>query len=85
MSRGVDTAPMLEWVRRETLLDVSINFIPIVILLLLDLLFLVVYPWQRGTVSSIGTHVLTLFPVVVLAFATYHASRAIELDAAGKQ
>ncbi len=76
---------MLEWVRRETLLDVSINFIPIVILLFLDLLFLVVYPWQRGTIASVGTHLLTLFPILVLAFATYQVSRAIELDAARDQ
>ena len=73
---------MLEWVRRETLLDVSINAVPVVILLLLDLLFIFLYPWERGTLSELLTHLLTLFPIAVLVFATYHAARAIELDAA---
>jgi len=73
---------MLEWVRRETLLDTSINAVPVVILLFLDLLFLLVYPWERGTLSELFTHLLTLFPIVVLAFATYQVARAIERDAA---
>jgi hypothetical protein len=73
---------MLDWVRRETLLDVSINAVPIVILLFLDLLFLAVYPWGRATLSELLTHVLTLFPIAVLAVATYLVARAIERDAA---
>ena len=73
---------MLDWVRRETLFDVSINAVPVVILLFLDLLFLVLYPWERGTLAELFTHVLTLFPIAVLAVATYHVARAIERDAA---
>lgn len=72
---------MLDWVRRETLLDTSINAIAVVLLLLLDLLFLVVYPWDTSALSTVFTHLLTLFPIVVLAFATYHAARVIEIDA----
>lgn len=73
---------MFEWAQRETLLDVSINAFPVTLLVLFDLLFLLVSPWGADPLAETLTHALTLFPLVVLAFATYQVARAVERDAA---
>lgn len=72
---------MLEWANRGTLLDVSINAIPIVILAYFVGLVLLASPWRGPLLVEVLTHALTLVPVVVLAFVTYHVARAIERDA----
>lgn len=73
---------MLEWLSRRTLVDVSINAVPVFILAYFAVLFEVGDQWAFRPLSIFLTHSLTLFPLVVLALATYYAARAIERDAA---
>lgn len=72
---------MLEWLSRETMVDISINAVPIIILAYFAVLFEVVSPWTFDALPVVLTHTLTLFPLVVLLFATYYVARAIERDA----
>ena len=71
---------MFDWVNREMLLDVSINAIPAVILAYFVFLTLVRSPWEGPLLVEVLTHTLTVFPLVLLVFATYYAARAIERD-----
>lgn len=73
---------MLEWVSRETALDVSINAIPVAILAYFAVLFQIASPWSFDPLTVTLTHALTLFPLLVLVVATYLGARAIESDAA---
>lgn len=72
---------MLEWVTRDLLVDVSINAVPVVILTYFVAVTLLWFPWDVRPLAYVLTHVLTVVPVVTLAFATYHVSRAVERDA----
>lgn len=74
---------MLEWVRRDTVLDVSINAVPVVILVYFLVVSALRSPWPFEALPETLGHALTAFPIVVLAFATYYAARAVERDAAG--
>lgn len=65
---------------RETLLDLTVNFIPIGILLVLDLLFLVFNPWGWDPWYAFWMHFLTLFPLAVLLLLTYVSGRVIQRD-----
>lgn len=73
---------MLEWLSRETVVDISINGAPLFILAYFAVLIKVASPWTFDPLPVVLTHALTLFPLVVLVFATYYAARAIERDAA---
>lgn len=73
---------MLEWLSRETVVDVSINAVPVLILAYFAVLFEVASPWSFEPLSVVLTHTLTLFPLVVLVVATYFVARVIERDAA---
>lgn len=73
---------MLEWVSTKTLLDVSINAVPLAMLAYFALLFGLGSRWGPNPVAVAFTHTLTLFPLVVLLFATYYVARAISRDAA---
>ena len=57
----------------DTWLDLSVNLIPLGILLVLDLLFWVVNPWGWDPFYVLVAHFLTLFPLAVLAVVTYVA------------
>lgn len=64
---------------RETLLDLTVNFIPLGILLFFTVYVLVVDPWSMGDdplmmVLTLGLHVV---PFVALAFLTYLSGKAI--------
>lgn len=67
--------------RREVLIDVSVNLIPILILLGFLALFAVVAPWGFGftlaTAIQVAVVVASLLGVAVL---TYAAARAIERE-----
>ncbi len=78
----VERTPVLEWLSRETVVDVSINGAPLLILAYFAVLIEVASPWTFDPLPVVLTHTLTLFPLVVLVFATYYAARAIERDAA---
>lgn len=72
---------MLEWLSRETAIDASINAAPVLLLAYFAVLFEVASPWEFDSLTVVLTHALTIFPLVVLLFATYYAARAIERDA----
>lgn len=73
---------MLEWLSREAMVDISINAVPVAILAYFAVLFEIASPWSFDPLAVVLTHTLTLFPLVVLLFATYFVARAIESDAA---
>lgn len=73
---------MLDWLTRETVVDVSINAVPVLILGYFTVLHGVASPWEFRPLAVFFMYVLTLFPLVLLAVATYYAARAIERDAA---
>jgi len=62
----------------DTWLDLTVNVIPIGILLVLDVLFWVVNPWGWDPFYVAITHFLTLFPLVLLAGLTYVAGRVVQ-------
>lgn len=64
----------------ETWLDLSVNVIPLVILIVLDLLFWVVNPWGWDPFYVLVAHFLTLFPLVVLAIVTYVGGAIVQRD-----
>jgi len=69
-----------EWVTRETILDLTVNMIPMVMLLFFVVLTTVVNPWQWDPVMFSLMHFLTVFPFVLLGILTYVAARAIAGD-----
>lgn len=73
---------MLDWLTRETVIDVSINAVPVFILGYFTVLHGVGSPWEFRPLAVFFMYVLTLFPLVLLVVATYYAARAIERDAA---
>ena len=71
---------MFEWVRRETLVDVTINLIPAVVLVYFVVLTATDPAWQTLSVTTFMAHSLTIFPLIVLLVATYVVARAVEAD-----
>ena len=73
--RGVSPYDMSHPVfNRETLLDISVNIIPLVILLFFTVFLLLFSPWPQNTfleVIALGLHIV---PFVVLAILTYVAA-----------
>lgn len=68
---------------RETLLDVLVNVVPLVILFVLDLLFWVVTPWEFNPVVVAAAHFLTLWPLLLLALLTYVSASIIQAESEG--
>lgn len=67
----------------ETLLDVTVNVVPLVILLVFILLFLVYHPWGfTPLLVSAFMFVTMLVAFGVLAIVTYVAARAIQASEA---
>ena len=79
---AVEPPHVLEWLSRETLVDVSINAVPVAILAYFTVLHGLGSPWGFRPLAVFFMYTLTLFPLVVLAVATYYVARAIERDAA---
>lgn len=65
---------------RETMLDMSVNFVPIGIILFFVALFLAVNPYGWALLPVAISHGLLVVPMVVLAVVTYLAGRAISRD-----
>lgn len=72
---------MLDWVSRETLVDVTINAIPTVILVFFVAVTVFTAPWGWDPLAETFAHLLTVVPIVTLVIATYYVARAVELDA----
>jgi hypothetical protein len=64
----------------ETLLDLTVNFIPIGILVGMELLFLVHNPWDWDPWIVFWMHFLTVFPLLMLTLLTYVSGRVIQRD-----
>jgi Ca2+/Na+ antiporter len=65
---------------RETVLDLSVNIIPLVIIFIFFVLYVLVdpYAWEPFIVAV--SLVLLIVPFAILALVTYSAGRAIEQD-----
>lgn len=72
---------MVRRVSRETLLDVTINAIPVVILAFFIVLLLGRSPWRGPLLVDVLTYGLLVVPLLLLVIATYLTARAIERDA----
>ncbi|QLH75811.1 hypothetical protein HZS55_00165 [Halosimplex rubrum] len=64
----------------ETWLDLTVNFIPIGILAVLDIMFWVYNPWGWDLWFVFWGHVLTVVPLVLLTALTYVSGRVIQRD-----
>lgn len=64
----------------ETWLDLTVNFIPIGILAVLDVMFWVYNPWGWELWFVFWAHVLTFVPLVLLTLLTYVSGRVIQRD-----
>lgn len=65
---------------RETLLDISVNIIPLGIILFFITLFLVYSPWGWDPFTLTLTLGLHVMPFVTLALITYVGARYIEAN-----
>ncbi|SHL62376.1 DUF6684 family protein [Haladaptatus paucihalophilus] len=76
---------MCAWqLNRETVLDLSVNIIPLGILLFFSILFMIVNPWGWDPFPIVLTHFLTLFPFVLLAILSYIAGLKIQSEEQGE-
>lgn len=64
----------------ETWLDLTVNFIPVGILFVLDVLFWAVNPWGWNPLYVFWAHWLTLFPLVLLLLLTYVSGVVVQRD-----
>ncbi|WP_227356843.1 DUF6684 family protein [Haladaptatus salinisoli] len=62
---------------RETLLDITVNVVPMLILLFFVVLFTVWTPWEGQPLIYAISHFLTIFPLLVLALLTWVAAHYI--------
>lgn len=65
---------------REHLLNVSVNLVPMAIVLFFVVAFLVVAPWGYGPLATGLLVVLHAVPFVLLGILTYVAARLIEVE-----
>jgi len=73
-----------EWATFDTLLDITVNLIPLAILLFFIGLYTVVSPWEWDAGMFVLMHLLTVIPFVLLAILTYVSARAIAGDETGE-
>jgi hypothetical protein len=62
---------------RDTLLDLTVNFIPLFILLFFTVGYLVYNPFRLGSLGRVLQYVLLAAPFVLLAILTYLSGKAI--------
>lgn len=67
-------------ITRETWADLTVNIIPLGILLALDVLYWVVNPWGWDPYVLAIAHFLTIFPLLCLALLTYVSGYVIQRD-----
>jgi hypothetical protein len=72
----------LDWIDRDTILDIVVNAIPMAILLFFIVLYTIVQPWGSDSLLYWIMHFLTVLPFVLLGILTYYAARAISRDEA---
>ncbi|PSQ20924.1 hypothetical protein BRD06_11855 [Halobacteriales archaeon QS_9_67_15] len=64
----------------DTLLDLTVNFIPLGILAFFDVLFWIFNPWGWDPWFVFWAHVLTIIPFVLLTILTFVSGRVIQRD-----
>lgn len=69
-----------DWADRDTLLDITVNLVPVVILLFFIVFYTVVRPWEWDPLMFVVMHFLTAFPLVLVLLLTYVSARAISRD-----
>lgn len=62
---------------RETLLDLTVNFVPLFMILFFIVVYLAFNPWGFDPLIVVVAHGLLVMPFVALAFLTYISGRAI--------
>ncbi|WP_049972367.1 DUF6684 family protein [Haladaptatus cibarius] len=62
---------------RETLLDISVNIVPMVILLFFIVLFALWTPWSGEPLIFVMSHLLTIIPFVLLGLLTWIAAHYV--------
>ncbi|MFB6182992.1 MAG: DUF6684 family protein [Haloarculaceae archaeon] len=62
---------------RDTWLDLSVNLVPLGILLFFIAVFLALMPWGFDSVVNVEQFALVGVPFLLLAVVTYYAGRAI--------
>jgi len=72
-----DSGEQQDWANMETLLDITVNLIPMGILLFFIALTTLFRPWGWDPTTFVLMHFLTVFPFVLLALLTYVSARAI--------
>ncbi|WP_440008323.1 DUF6684 family protein [Halomicrococcus sp. SG-WS-1] len=60
---------------RETLLDITVNLVPLFILLFFTVMYAVWTPWTGEPLIYAMMHVLTVLPLLLLALLTYIAAQ----------
>lgn len=78
-ARAESEGPSL-WADRETLLDVTVNVVPMVILLFFVVLYTVIRPWEFDPGLFVLMHFLTVFPFLLLGLLTYVSATVISRD-----
>ena len=68
---------------RETILDLTVNIIPLGIILFFVAVFLLVRPWGPNLYMEVVSMGLLVIPFVALAALTYYSGRIISRDEAG--
>jgi hypothetical protein len=63
---------------RETVLDLTVNIIPVGILVGMEILFFVLNPWGWDLWYIVAMHFLTVFPLVLLLILTWVSGRVIQ-------
>jgi len=64
----------------DTLLDLTVNLVPVGILLGLDVMFFVLNPWGWDLWFVFWMHALTLFPLALLLILTYVSGTVVQRD-----
>ncbi|MDS0284620.1 DUF6684 family protein [Haloarcula onubensis] len=72
-----DAGEQRDWANLDTLLDITVNLIPMGILLFFVVLYTVFRPWGLDPRMFVLMHFLTVFPFLLLALLTYVSARAI--------
>jgi len=80
---SAESSDQRDWATFDTLLDVTVNIIPMGILLFFVGLYAVIRPWNWDPGMFVLMHFLTLFPLLLLAVLTYVSARAIASDERG--
>lgn len=65
---------------RETILDITVNVIPIFILAVFFVLYVLYSPWEYDISTMVIQHFLTLFPLLMLAILSYISARIVSRD-----